>query len=504
MDGISMWNALELRSQPANSLAQDLDVEIAIVGAGITGITTALYLINAGKKVAILEADQIGGYTTSRSTGNLYTAVQPLYQQIEKNFDLETAKAVAQARQTAIQLIETNVNNEQLDCNFSRRPWYGYSNGPKKSILDNEVGVFSRMGIGFEEASELPFPFPFQRAIVMPNQARFNPLRYVRALADKLQKAGCMIFENTRVLSIEEDPHPVLYTSHNQVRAEKVILATHTPIGVHAIQTFTAPYRSYVCGFKMPESLCPEGHLWNFDSHHVLSTHSGDKGNRPQIVLISGAHHKTGQEKNPEKHYIELESDFLTSQPEAKLAYRWSAQHYQSADAIPYIGFTNKKTQTVLMATGYFADGLIYGSLAGLILANLIIGKDNELNHLFKADRKASLASLPSFFKENMNVLNQYLSDLPQIKQPLVKEIRMGEGKIIEMDRAKFAVSRDANNQLHVVSAVCPHMKCIVDWNHSEQTWDCPCHGSRFSPDGQVLEGPAMQNLPVNSNFKEE
>ncbi len=495
MDTTSLWEAISTRSFTYPELSKNIEVDVAIMGGGITGITAASHLIKAGKKVAIIEANKIGGVTTGYSTGNLYIAVQPFYQTIYSKFDFETAKSIAHSRKYAIDYIEKNVQEKNIPCNFSRRPWYGYTADHERISLDKEVELFKKMEIPIEYVNELPLAFKFTKAVLMPNQARFNPLQYVISMADDLAKKGCLIFENTRVTNIEEKDVCILDTVNAKVTAKKVLMATHTPIGINLTQMFTAPYRSYVVSVRLKNNTYPEGHFWDLDHPpHATCTHAVST-NDPELLMVAGSHHKVGQSKDTFSHYQELEKFLRDHFPVAEVAYQWSAQHYQSADNVPYIGLASRSAKHTYIATGYFADGLVYGTLAGIIIGDLILGEQNPLINTYQSNRCDPISSAKFVVKENTNVFIQYLKDYPLLSAKDFDTIKPGEGKVLEINQEKCGVSRDENNQLHIVSAVCTHMKCIVDWNNAEKTWDCPCHGSRFTQAGKVIEGPAKMDL---------
>lgn len=497
MDNLSLWESISDKAVTYPKLSQNLEVDVAIIGAGITGITAALQLVNAGKKVVILEADRVGSGTTGFSTGNLYVPVQPYFQNIVNKFDLQTAKIIAQSRQFAIDYIEKNIQEKNISCNFSRRPWFLYTSETEKiPFLTKEVDVFKKMDFTIDYTTTLPLSLKFKKAAVLQNQARFNPLQYVRALAADLEKNNCKIFENSRVLSIEEKNVCTLKTADAKVTAKNVLIATHTPIGINPIQLFTAPYRSYVVAVHVKDNIYPEGHFWDLDaSHHAICTHATKPTNHPDLLLIAGSHHRTGQGKNMRLHYEELETYMRKHFAISEIAYRWSAQHYQAADDVPYIGLANHFAKHTYMATGFFADGLVYGTLAGIIISDLMQRKSNQLAETYNAQRFTPAASATFVIKESSNIFLQYLKDYPLLTSKKYNDIKIGEGKIVEIDSEKYAVSRDHTDQLHIVSAVCTHMKCIVNWNNAEKTWDCPCHGSRFTQTGKVIEGPAKMDL---------
>ncbi|WP_419421028.1 FAD-dependent oxidoreductase [Legionella sp. D16C41] len=495
-EGKSLWVAISKRDKTYPALVKDIEVDVAIVGGGITAITAACQLVEAGKRVAILEAGQIGGVTTSYSTGNLYVAVQPFYQSIKKKFNLETARVVANSRQKAMDYVERNVVDKNIDCHFTRRPWYGYTNGQERVSLEKEVELLKRLDIAIDYTLEMPLAVPFKKAVMMPNQARFNPLQYVISMASYLNEKGCMIYENTPVINFEEKEVCYLYTKNAKITARKLILATHTPLGINHTHFYTAPYRSYVVAVRLKNNSCPEGHFWDFgEKSHIFSAHAYTTNN-PELLMLSGSHHKTGQGEDTEKHYEELESYLKAYLPIQEIVFKWSAQHYQSADSIPYIGLASNTAKHTYMATGYFADGLTYGTLAGIDIADLILDRAVPYNDVYQANRKKFGASLGFLAKENINVAKQYSKDLPIFSETDFDSIKEGDGKIVEIDKEKFAICRD-NDELHMVSAVCPHMKCIVNWNKAEKTWDCPCHGSRFTKKGKVIEGPAMTDLTL-------
>lgn len=495
MNTTSLWEAISIRSRSYSSLSTDISVDVAIIGGGITGITAALHLIKAGKKVAIIEAGKIGGVTTSYSTGNLYIPVQPFYQTIYSKFDFETAKTVAYSRQFAIDYIENTIREKNIDCHFSRRPWYGYTSDHERISLNKEVELLKKMEIPIEYVTDLPLPFKFKKAVLMPNQARFNPLQYVISMAEDLAKQGCLLFENTRVIKIKEKDTCVLETKHAKVTAQKVLMATHTPIDINLTQMYTAPYRSYVVAVRLKDNKYPEGHFWDLDRPpHATCTHAVTT-NEPQILMVAGSHHKVGQSNDTISHYNELETFLKDHFSIDEVAYQWSSQHYQSADNVPYIGLASRSVKHTYIATGYFADGLVYGTLAGIIISDLILENNNAFIKTFASNRFDPFASAAFVGKEGVNVFLQYLKDYPLLVSKKYDDIKPGEGKIVEINREKCGVSRDENNKLHIVSAVCTHMKCIVNWNNAERTWDCPCHGSRFTQDGKVIEGPAIRPL---------
>ncbi len=499
MDTESLWHVLAdfQKIQPRPALEEEIEVDVAIIGGGITGLTTALHLIKEGKTVAILEAYTVGSGTTGNSTGNLYIETQPYFQNIVKKFDLETARIIAQSRKMAIDEIEQNVKERNIDCHFARRPWYIFTEQENQlPVLDEEVSTLKKMGFDIELTKDLPLSFYFHKAAVMQDQARLNPLNYVLGLAKSLEEQGCKIYENSRVMEFKEEKDRCsIKTAKGKVTAKDMIIATHAPVGSLHLQCYTAPYRSYVIAVKLQDGKCPEGHFWGMGEGQAISSTHAKRTNHPELLLVAGSHHKTGQDDNTEQNFKILEMYLRKQIPDFEIEYRWSAQHYQTADDVPYIGHKDKESKHTFIATGFFADGLIYGTIAGKVLSDLITKKSGQLTSVYNPTRSDFSKSIGFVTKENFNVFLEYLKDLPIFSRPEFGDVKPGEGKVVEINREKCGVSRDANNKLHVVSAVCTHMKGIVNWNNAEQTWDCPCHGSRFSQEGKVLEGPAITDL---------
>lgn len=517
MNTVSLWKKLT-RSRPQYpSLDKIIEADVVIIGGGITGVTAALELSLAGKKTVLLEKQSISGGTTGYSTGNLYIATQPLYQTIESKFDLETARTIADSRKQAIDYIEDRVKEFNIDCGFMRRQWYIYSSDKgdgsedNSEIIRDEIDVLHQCGIDIEIVTKLPLPVPFRLAACMQNQARLNPMQYVAELSEAAARAGCLIFENSPVTDFElsGDDCCMVTTEGGKIKAEYSVMATHTPLGINVLQSLAAPYRSYVVAAKL-KSGTPNGNFWDVESpHHAISSHPSSPGSTDlDLLMVAGSHHKTGQPENIDEnspktfeeetdHYKALEEYLHKYHDVDHITHRWSAQHYKPADSVPYIGKSPFHSEKSFVATGFFADGLVYGTVAGMLLPDLVNKKENSWTEVYDPTRFTPFKSAKEFIKENVNETLQYLKDLPGISDVSeFSEVKEGEGKIMEIGGEKYGVYRDTDGQVHVVSAVCTHMACIVEWNDAEKTWDCPCHGSRFTHNGNYIEGPALSDLP--------
>lgn len=477
-------------------LSTDITVDVAIIGGGITGITAAYLLSNAGKKVAVLEAHQIGGTTTGYSTGNLYAPVDEELHKIVKNFNKETAALVAESRTTAIYQIERLIEKFNIECDFKRVPWYLFSESElQNNTVEKEMKAAQDSGLRAVEVQNFPLPFKVTKAFRINNQAQLNPLAYITSLASKIQSENCSIYVNSKVENIEEKKdHVLLETEGGSVRASQVIMATHTPKGFEPVQTLLGPYREYALAFKLREPLSEKGIFWGMagSHHHSLRTYEVD--GQPYLLVL-GAPHKVGQKEDNNKCLENLEKYVKDRINVGSLAYWWAAQHYKPADGLPYIG-ERAKGSKVYYATGFSTDGLTYGTLAAMIISDTIMGTKNKWKDVYSTSRFTPLVSAKDFLKENVNVAVQYIKDLPSGPQAKeFAEIKSGEAKTVDVEGSKCAAYRDETGTLHVVSAYCTHMRCVVHWNTAEKTWDCPCHGSRFTINGDVIEGPAIGNL---------
>lgn len=500
-NNISLWAGISKNHESYPSLQKNEETDILIIGAGITGLTAAYNLLGSGKNIIIAEALKVGESTTGFSTGNLYLAVQPYFQNIKSKFNAEVVKKVIESRLFAIDFIENTANYIQADCRFERRPWYLYATEDEKiKFVEKEAeAIRSAELVQVNNVAGFHINAEIKKAIKIEGQASFNPLEYVKKMAEYLKSKGASIYENTIIDNVEEAKgHCIAFSGNLKITAKKVIMATHIPKGFNTVQTLAAPYRSYVVGVKLKDGLYPNLNAWDSSSpHHTISSHS-TKNAGPDILLIAGMHHKTGQGENDDHtHYYQQLINFAHKNYNVEsVEYQWSAQHYKSGDGLPYIGQNSRTSDNIYMATGFAADGLTYGTLAGILISDQIMNKENPWFSIYDSTRLNPFKSFGEFVKENANVFGQYLKVLPGIKDVKTKEeIDPGDGKVIEQNGEKIAVYRNELGEYKAVSAVCTHLKCIVRFNNAEKTWDCPCHGSRFGIDGKVLEGPAYTAL---------
>ena len=491
----SIWNHFA-STDNYPSLDKDITADAAIIGCGVTGISTAHLLARNGLKVVVLESMKVGGGTTSHSTGNLYFTTDQNLGRLHDKYDSEVIRKVIASRSAALNQIGGWVDDFNLDCDFKKQPWTLYS-GEKDHdyLIENEHKYAVESGVPADWAFP-DLPLKFSKAVEVKNQAQINPMRYVQELAFAVQSENLSIYENTIVHSVDEQQDKiVLKTTGGTVTAKYAVHATHTPKGIKAVQTLLGPYREYGIACRVDNISFPEGIFWGYHDEGKKFSWRLFERNGERYVLVVGEPHKVGQSENNAAAVKNLETFAEKHFGFTDVAFRWGGQHYRPADLLPYIGRESSKSN-VFIATGYSTDGLVYGTLAGMLIADEISGKANEWAKLYNAHRFTPAKSAKKFLKENMNVAGEYLKVLPGLKDTSAfNDIEPDSGAIVEKDKVKIAAYRNSTGELKLLSAECHHMKCIVNWNNAEKTWDCPCHGSRFKTDGSVLEGPSFHAL---------
>jgi glycine/D-amino acid oxidase-like deaminating enzyme/nitrite reductase/ring-hydroxylating ferredoxin subunit len=481
-----LWN-LSSKKTIFPQLYGDIETDVLVVGAGITGLTAAYLLANEGRDVVVVEATSITNTATSKSSAHLTTASDFNYDSLKSKYDLETCTAVASSRKFAISFIETL--SKKFECGFKYVSGYLYAEDEKDvDYLYKEKEIASKAGLDVYTASVLKLPFKIAGAIEFKNQAIFNPSEYLTGIASFLNdKSNCRIYENSRVINREENK---VFTEFGTIKAKTGVYATHYPIFFELHQTLAYPYRSYILAAKVQEDIGDELYWDTYDPYFY--TRSYEK-NGEKWIIVGGADHKTGKTSlNP---YEKLETYLNLRYTVKSIDFQWSNQFYEPADGLPYIGKSSSGNEYI--ATGYSGNGLTNGTIAGYIISQEVMGLKEKLwNGIFDSKRFNVLASAGKFFKENVDVAKHYVMDRFSSKnRDAIETMGVGEGAIIEENDEKIAVSVDNQGNFNCVKANCTHLNCLVSWNYLEKSWDCPCHGSRFKPDGSVITGPAVKNL---------
>jgi glycine/D-amino acid oxidase-like deaminating enzyme/nitrite reductase/ring-hydroxylating ferredoxin subunit len=496
----SLWRATH-QIERTNPLSGDRETDVAIVGGGVTGLTAATLLARQGLRVALLERHALASGETGNTTSHLTEAVDSRYQRLRSAFGDEGARLVAQSQRDAIARIESFVNESGRDCGFSRVPGFLYTEREADiESLANELDAARRAGCAVEWVDEVPLPFRTYGAVRWHNQAQLHATAYAAALLQEARAHGARIYENTRVLDVHGGKPCRVETDRGVVRAGDVFVAANVPVNNRVLlHTKIAPYRSYAIAIDadtLPAGArIAAGLFWDTaDPYHYTRAHQ--IAGRTYLI-VGGEDHRTGEDTETAAHYDRLLGYAAERFGATEANYRWSGQIIEPVDGLPYIG-RNTASRHVYVATGFSGNGITFGTLAGMIVSDLILGRANPYVELFDATRVKPLASAFGYVTENVafpaHLLKDRLTTFNAEKRP-VESLQPGEGGVFATDEGKLAVCRDQHGVLHSLSPVCTHLACDVAWNQAEQTWDCPCHGSRFSPDGAVINGPAVADL---------
>jgi glycine/D-amino acid oxidase-like deaminating enzyme/nitrite reductase/ring-hydroxylating ferredoxin subunit len=481
-------------------LNEDIKVDIAIIGGGIVGISTAYLLNTHGIKVAILEADHILQGTTGHTTAKITSQHGLIYSKIKSQLGQELAKQYTDANESAIRVIEKIADENNIACDYIPQSAYVYTlQNDYVNKIHDEVTAASSLGIKASFLEETPLPFPIKAAVRFDNQAQFHPRKFLLPLAKKIASNGSHIFEQSRVVNIEEEEDYILITSHGKkVFAKKVIIASHYPCYNKSGMYFTRiyPERSYVVAIKAKEKYPGGMYITAEDPGRSLRNQMSNHG---ELILVGGEHHKTGQGEDTVKHYEAL-IDFANKTFTVEdIPYRWSTQDCMTLDDIPYVGNFSSKTPDMYVATGFGKWGMTNSIASAMILSDLIVKGSSPWQDVYNPARKTIAASAKNFVVENLNVAKELIAGKISPKST-DEDTRTGEGKVIEANGQRAGAYRDNHGKLHVVDTTCTHMGCELNWNSAEKSWDCPCHGSRFTYEGDVVEGPAVKPLNVNKD----
>jgi glycine/D-amino acid oxidase-like deaminating enzyme/nitrite reductase/ring-hydroxylating ferredoxin subunit len=505
----SIWmDTADVPSLPR--LSQDVRVNVCIVGAGIAGMSTAYLLARAGRAVVVIDDGPVGGGETGRTTAHITAALDDRYYEIEKLHGEDGSRLAAESHSAAISRIESIASLEDIDCDFERIDGYLFLGGRDgRDELEKELEATHRAGLHETQiVDKAPLSFwDTGPALRFPRQAQFHPLKYLNGLTRAILRDGGQIFTGAHADKIEDgEPCRVTTSDGFVIAADHVVVATNTPVNDWVIlHTKQAAYRTFVIGARVPRGSVPRGLYWDTpDPYHYIRLQEVDSKIYPagldDILIVGGEDHKTGQEDDADERFKCLEDWTRGRFPMVKsVDFRWSGQVMEPIDYMGFIGKNPGMDEHIYIATGDSGNGITHGTIAGMLLSDLILGKPNPWTKLYDPSRK-SLRAAGEFLKENLNVAVQYADWAKQSEVGSYDEIQPGTGAVVRRGASKVAVFKDDNGTIHERSAVCTHLYCIVNWNTAERTWDCPCHGSRFDPYGNVVNGPAINPLePVGS-----
>ncbi|WP_026586301.1 FAD-dependent oxidoreductase [Bacillus sp. NSP9.1] len=477
-------------------LSEDVKTDVAIIGGGMTGITTAYMLTKKGYSVVLIDADRILNGTTGHTTAKITAQHDLIYDELINHIGMPNARVYYEANLQALSYIKNLVLEQNIPCDFEEQDACIYTTEEQSAEkIKKEYEAYKKLGIDRDFIKDLPVAIDIKAGLVMKNQAQFHPLYYLKHLVENIQQAGGKIFENTAAKEIKEGDRPkVLTRSGQQIFSDFVVCCTHFPF--HDKKGFyfarLEPSRSYVLAVK-PKQPYPGGMYLSIDqpSRSLRSVVIGGE----KMVLVGGESHKTGQGKDTIEHYQALESFAEGVLGIEDIPYRWSTQDLISLDKIPYIGPIYPKEKRILVATGFKKWGMTSSTLAAQIMTDHITNESNPYQEVFTPARFHPDPGIKKAMSYNADVAKHFVEG--KLEQPIRKpeDLAPGEGAVVAIGGKRAGAYRDDDGQLHTVDTTCTHMGCEVEWNDGERTWDCPCHGSRFSISGDVIEGPAV--LPL-------
>jgi glycine/D-amino acid oxidase-like deaminating enzyme/nitrite reductase/ring-hydroxylating ferredoxin subunit len=504
---ISYWTD-SMHPEGQHPLQENLVTEVVIVGGGIAGLSIAYCLTEAGKRVVLVEDGSIGSGETGRTTAHLVTALDDRYYHLEKVFGEEKTKLIAECHQGAIDFVEQTIQKENINCGFERVDGYLFLHpSDEHPSLAKEYEAALKAGVQIESLHETPGMFPDQPSLRFKNQAQFHPLLYIQGLRKAIERKGGKIYTSTH--AEEMDHEGITTTDGYTVKAEHVVIATNSPVNnLFTMFEKQYAYRTYVIGALVKKDSLPKALWWDTGDfsvdpkvppYHYVRVHPYN--DQHDLLISGGEDHPTGNTSKtdvPETgRYALLEAWTRNHFPIEEIIYRWSGQVLEPMDCVAFIGRNPFDKDNVYIVTGDSGNGMTHCSFAGLLITDLILGKENKWADLYSPTRFTLSESTP-ILKQMMTETLSYLKQMPNFNNAdELDDIQPGEGRIVKMLEEEFGVYRDKTDRLHIVSSKCTHLKCSLAWNADELSWDCPCHGSRFTYEGKVIQGPANFDLPV-------
>jgi glycine/D-amino acid oxidase-like deaminating enzyme/nitrite reductase/ring-hydroxylating ferredoxin subunit len=497
---LTPWWFSNVRRPRLPTLRRHCSTDVVVVGAGITGLTCAYLIKKAGMRVVVLERDRCGDGDSGHTTAHLTAIPDRRLHDLVKYFGSEHARAVWEAGEAAIQELRQIICAERIDCDFRTVPAYLHGSLRNRrardaSELRREWQTAHRLGIEASPVNTVP---GIRRAgVAFSNQAIFHPLKYLAHLAREIPGGRGQIYEHSEAQQITDTPLAV-HANGCTVRCKHVVIATHVPlmgknslVNATLFQTKLYPYSTYAIAATLPSGSLPEASYFDTtDPYYYLRV---EHRRTHDFAILGGEDHKTGQKSDGRKRYSSLRRILNQLVKRARIEARWSGQVIETNDGLPLIG---EISNDQYVATGFAGNGMTFGVLGAMMLTDMIQGRRNPWSQLFDVHRKKLRGGTWNYIKENVDYPYYMIKDrLQRAERKSPRSIRGGQGAILRINGKRVAVSRDDRGKLHEISPICTHMGCLVHWNSVERTWDCPCHGSRFHPDGRVHAGPAEEPL---------
>lgn len=489
MEHHQVWHKLRLPPFPA--LKQNRYCDVCVIGAGITGLSVAYELLKNGKKVIVLDKGSRISGESALSTGHVTYAIDDGLSHLENLIGIDKTRDAVDSHRFALTHIEDIIKSEHINCEFKKVPGFLMESKQGKEYLDKELRTIRKLDIPAK------MDFIYDRiAIKFNSQAEINPLKYVVGLQKKILEMGGAIYGDALVIEtekLENDEINVITEKEWVVNCKDVVFATNSPTHhTVVVHTKEAAYRSYVIGIKIKKNSFKPMLLWDTENpYHYVRSHPQDDHD---VLIVGGEDHRVGQDPNDHDHYEALEAwAKKTLDIEGEVIYKWSGQIIETVDGLAYIGKTPNENH-IYEASGDSGHGLTHGAIAGVLISDLILGRDNPWKEIYDPGR-VSIKGVGTYIKENIQGAIQNIDWIkpPDLRSP--EDLKKDEGAVIQEGLEKVACYKDKEGKVHKCSAVCPHLGALVGWNNTEKTWDCPFHGSRFTPEGEVINGPAHTSL---------
>ncbi len=505
MESISLWMATH--TVPAfDPLTENVTTDVCIVGAGISGLTTAYLLTKQGKKVVVLDDGPVLSGETRRTTAHITDANDDRYFEMIRIHGADRARVIAESETQSINQIEHIIKTENIDCDFERLDGYLFA-APDMPVdlLDKELEATHTVGLhDVEKLKQTPAKGIHTECLLFPRQAQFHPLKYLSGVAKAITKNGGSIHAFSRATEIEEKESPVRVHLENGsiITAKWLVVATNGPINDNAmVYSKQSPYRTFVIGLSVKKGAIPKALYWDTDDpYHYIRLQKDEEDETKEILIVGGEDHRTGEEDDMDKRHKTLETWARKHFPECgDVRFRWSGQVLETIDGIALIGRKPGGHEQSLIITGDSGQGMTHGTIGGMLLTDIICGKENPWRDVYDPSRMR-LGSLGTFLMENAGTARDLTMDyVTSGDVESAEDVRPGQGAVLRKGLTKIALYRDEQGTMYARTAICPHKGCMIRWNSGEKSWDCPCHGSRYNIYGAVLNGPTMKDLPPTS-----
>ena len=496
-DGVTqqaIWRDVEIPSFPP--LRQDRDVDVAVIGAGITGITTAYYLVKKGYRVVLLEARKLIEGTTGYTTAKITSQHGLTYSQLIDKVGEEGARSYYNANEEAIGLMKEIIDEQQINCDFSRQDAYVYARTKEGARhVENEGKAYEKLGIKGSLVEKVDLPYEVMNAVKINHQAQFHPVKYLNKLILFLKENGVEIYENTRVVDIEKgDRLSVKAEQGSSVYCDKAVMASHFPFKDFEGLYFSRLHAERSYSIAVRASTIPKGmYLSAEEPKRSLRYFTDNEGET--YLIIGGEGHPAGEKENTDECYQHLRTYAKKSFNAAEPVYEWSSQDLFTLDGLPYIGPITERNSKIYVATGFAKWGMTNGTIAAKIISDDIANQPNVYAELFSPSRKLHGEHVKNFMKENVGVAKEFVKGKVDRRKEDIHTLNLDEGAVVQYDGKSAGAYKDKKGNVSIVDHTCTHMGCELNWNKAERSWDCPCHGSRFEYDGNVIEGPATEPL---------